>query len=149
VTHHPVDETLDHAEGILDRLRRDGGRVTASRRAVIDAMVASASHHMTAADVVDAVRSGHPDFHESTVYRTLDRLTDLGVIARIQIGPGPAVFHLSATRHHHLVCDRCGAVEEAPPDVLDAVAARVGRDHGFVVDPSATSIHGRCRACSA
>jgi Fur family ferric uptake transcriptional regulator len=63
-----VDDTLDD---ILDRLRRDGGRVTASRRAVIDAMLSSPSHHMTAPDVVDAVRAGHPDFHESTVYRTL------------------------------------------------------------------------------
>jgi Fur family transcriptional regulator, ferric uptake regulator len=131
VSHVRVDDTLDD---ILDRLRRDGGRVTASRRAVIDAMLTSTSHHMTAADVVDAVRADHPDFHESTVYRTLERLADLGVIARIQIGPGPAVFHLS--------------VAEAPAGLLGAVAARVRRDHGFVLDPGATPLHGLCASCS-
>lgn len=140
-----MDDTLDD---ILDRLRRDGGRVTASRRAVIDAMLGSPSHHMTAADVVDAVRADHPDFHESTVYRTLERLTDLGVIARIQIAPGPAVFHLSVGRHQHLVCDRCGTVAEAPADLLDDVAARLRRDHGFTLDPGATPLHGLCAACS-
>jgi Fe2+ or Zn2+ uptake regulation protein len=140
-----VDDTLDD---ILDRLRRDGGRVTASRRAVIDAMLASSSHHMTAADVVDAVRADDPDFHESTVYRTLDRLAELGVIARIQIGPGPAVFHLSVAQHHHLVCDRCGSVAEAPSDLLDTVAARLRRSHGFVLDPGATPLHGLCASCS-
>jgi Fur family ferric uptake transcriptional regulator len=140
-----VDDAL---EDILDRLRRDGGRVTASRRAVIDAMLSSPSHHMTAADVVDAVRAEHPDFHESTVYRTLERLAELGVIARIQIGPGPAVFHLSVAQHHHLVCDRCGRVAEAPSGLLDAVAARLRRHHGFVLDPGATPLHGLCASCS-
>jgi Fur family transcriptional regulator, ferric uptake regulator len=140
-----VDDALDD---ILDRLRRDGGRVTASRRAVIDVMLSSPSHHMTAPDVVDAVRAGHPDFHESTVYRTLERLAELGVIARIQIGPGPAVFHLSVAQHHHLVCDRCGSVAEAPAGLLDAVATRLRREHGFVLDPGATPLHGLCAACS-
>jgi Fur family transcriptional regulator, ferric uptake regulator len=140
-----VDDALDD---ILERLRRDGGRVTTSRRAVIDAMLTNPSHHMTAADVVDAVRGDHPDFHESTVYRTLDRLTELGVITRIQIAPGPAVFHLSVGGHHHLVCDRCGAVTEASPDLLDAVADRLRRDHGFLLDPGATSLHGLCATCS-
>jgi Fur family transcriptional regulator, ferric uptake regulator len=144
VSHPTVDDAL---EDILDRLRRDGGRVTASRRAVIDAMLARTSHHMTAADVVDAVRRDHPDFHESTVYRTLERLTELGVIARIQIGPGPAVFHLSVGQHHHLVCDRCGVVVEAPADLLDAVAARLRREHGFILDPGGTPLHGLCASC--
>ena len=137
----------DTVEGILDQLRREGGRVTASRRAVIDVLLASPSHHMTAADVVDAVRADHPDFHESTVYRTLERLTELGVVDRIQIGPGPAVFHLSTAQHHHLVCERCGAVTEASADLLDAVATRLRRDHAFVLDPGATSLHGWCVAC--
>jgi Fe2+ or Zn2+ uptake regulation protein len=145
----PAVAGVGTADDILDRLRRDGGRVTASRRAVIDAMVASRSHHMTAADVVDAVRADHPDFHESTVYRTLDRLTDLRVITRIQIGPGPAVFHLPVVAHHHLVCDRCGTVEEAPADVLDAVAVRVRREHGFILDPRASALHGLCASCRA
>ena len=140
-----MDDTIDD---ILDRLRRDGGRVTASRRAVIDAMLGSPSHHMTASDVVDAVRADHPDFHESTVYRTLERLAELGVIARIQIGPGPAVFHLSVAQHHHLVCDRCSRVAEAPSGLLDAVAARLRREHGFVLDPGATPLHGLCASCS-
>lgn len=138
------DDTTDR---ILDQLRRDGGRVTASRRAVIDALLTSRSHHMTAADVVEAVRGDHPDFHESTVYRTLERLTDLGVVDRIQIAPGPAVFHVSSAQHYHLVCERCGAVTEAPADLLDGVAARVWRDHAFVLDSRATPLHGWCVAC--
>ena len=138
-------EATDH---ILDRIRDEGGRITVTRRLIVDAMLASPDHHLTANDVVDAVRDRHPDFHRSTVYRTLDRLADLGVVDRMQIGTGPAVYHLSVRPHRHLVCDRCGAVQEAPPDVLDDVVDRVAAVTGFVVDPVTTPLHGLCRACA-
>lgn len=138
------------AADILERIRDEGGRVTTSRRLVIEAMVSSGSHHLTANDVVAAVRRAHdPEFHASTVYRTLDRLTELGVVDRIQMGAGPAVYHLAHPRHHHLVCDRCGAVEEAPSDLLDGVTARLAGESGFVLRPGATTLHGLCAACAA
>jgi Fur family ferric uptake transcriptional regulator len=141
-------EATGATDDILDRIRDEGGRVTVTRRLVVDAMLASPDHHLTANDVVDAVRSRHPDFHRSTVYRTLDRLADLGVVDRMQIGTGPAVYHLSVRPHRHLVCDRCGAVHEAPPDLLDDVVDRVAATTGFVVDPATTALHGLCRTCA-
>jgi Fur family transcriptional regulator, ferric uptake regulator len=120
------------ADDILDRLRDEGGRVTATRRIV-----------------VDAVRRTDPGFHPSTVYRTLDRLTELGVVDRLQIGTGPAVHHLTHRPHHHLVCDACGAVQEAPADLLDAVAARLASDDGFALNAAGTPLHGVCRRCAA
>jgi Fur family ferric uptake transcriptional regulator len=138
----------DIAGDILERIRDEGGRVTASRRVIVEAMLEGASHHLTANDIVDAVRSRDPEFHRSTVYRTLDRLTELGVVDRMQIGAGPAVYHLSPRPHHHLVCDRCGAVQEAPADVLDAVASRLAGDRGFVLNPAATPLHGLCASCA-
>jgi Fur family transcriptional regulator, ferric uptake regulator len=133
---------------ILELLRDEGGRVTATRRAVVGAILAGPSHHLTAADVVEAVRRSDPGFHPSTVYRTLDRLTELGVIDRIQIGSGPAVHHLSHRPHHHLVCESCGAVHEAPADLLDGVADQVARDHGFSLNTAATTLLGRCASCA-
>jgi Fur family ferric uptake transcriptional regulator len=140
--------TYDAAEGILERLRGEGGRVTATRRIVVEAMLAAPSHHLTAADVVEVVRRTAPDFHPSTVYRTLDRLTELGVVDRIQIGPGPAVYHLTRRPHRHLVCESCGSVQEAPADLLDAVAARALALHGFTLNPAVTPLHGLCATCA-
>jgi Fur family ferric uptake transcriptional regulator len=136
-------------DDILERLRDGGGRVTATRRSVVEAIVDSPTHHLTATDVVEAVRRDEGDFHPSTVYRTLDRLTELGVVDRIQIGPGPAVYHLAERPHHHLVCERCGAVQEAPADALDAVAADLRTRAGFVLNAAATPLHGLCAACAA
>ena len=105
----------EQVDEILDRLRRHGGRVTTPRRVVIDAMLGADDHHLVAADIVATVRRQHPDFYESTVYRTLDRLVELQIVDRIQIGQGPAVFHLSHRAHQHLVCDECGAVVGGRP----------------------------------
>src|SRR4029450_4213015 len=109
----------ERSNEIGDRLRRGGGRVTRSRRAVIDALVRGPSHHMTAAEIVARIRTDDPEFYESTVYRTLDRLLALGVVEGVHLGAGGAVFPLPHVPHHHLVCQHCGEVFEIPAALLD------------------------------
>lgn len=146
---YPGPMAGEEASVILDRLRVSGGRVTHPRRLVIEAMVTSPSHHMTASEVVAAVRANDPEFYESTVYRTLDRLLALGVVERVQLGSGAGVFHLSNRPHHHLVCERCGAVVEIPADLLDDLAERVHQDYGFSLRPMASTLAGLCTTCQA
>ena len=137
----------DRTAWIVDRLRAGGGRVTAPRRAVVQAMVDSPSHHLTAAEVLAAVRADDRDFYESTVYRTLDRLVEVGVVERVQLGGGGAVFHLPHQPHHHLVCDVCGAVTEVPASTLGRGPDKAARDHGFTLSRS-LSLTGTCARCS-
>lgn len=138
-----------NAERILERLREDGGRVTSSRRLIVEAMLAGGDHHLTAADIVEIVRRDDPAFHESTVYRTLERLTELGVVRPVQLAPGATVFHLveNAPHHNHLICDGCGRVIEAGADLLDGLAGDIARDYRFALQTEAASLHGRCDAC--
>ena len=135
---------------ILDRIRDGGGRLTTTRRLIVEAML-SGDHHLTAADIIETVRRADPHFHESTVYRTLERLTELGVIQPVQLTPGATVFHLveRAHRHNHLVCDACGAVIEAEAGVLDELADEIERDYGFTLQTAAATLHGRCSRCRA
>lgn len=132
-------------------LRDSGGRVTAARRAVVRAVLDADHHHVTAAAVTAAVREKDPEFQESSVYRTLDRLVELGVLDHVHVGHGAAVYHLAdeAHRHHHLVCDRCGTVIEVSPTLLDGVARRVARDHGFALDAGHFALSGICASCRA
>ena len=131
---------------MLGGLREAGVRITAARRAVVDALVA-ADEHVTADDLAARVAASHPDVHLSTVYRTLDALERLGVVTHVHFGHGRAVYHLSDRLHHHAVCEECGAVIELPSDVLVDVQARLRRDTGFEIDPHHFALVGRCRAC--
>jgi len=135
----PVDD-------VLALLRSRGGRVTASRRLLLEAIF-EADSHRTAEQLAADVRAKAPDVHMSTIYRNLEGLEDLGVITHAHLGHGPAIYHLAATRHGHLVCEACGMTAEAPDDLfLDLSDSALAR-FGFRIDPRHFAIIGRCRHC--
>jgi Fur family transcriptional regulator, ferric uptake regulator len=140
-----ADERLDQ---ILSRLREQGGRVTTPRRAIIAALLAG-DHHVTAEALAEAVQRAEPEIHRATVYRTLDTLTELGVINHVHLGHGAAVYHLADNAHHHLVCDACGAVVELPADVFDALGRRIEHDYGFRLNAHHFALGGLCARCTA
>lgn len=138
----------EEVEGILALLRARGGRVTTSRRAILEAFLA-VDGHVTAEALTARVQAAQPDVHESTVYRFLDELERLGVVDHVHLGHGPAVYHLASDAHHHLVCDRCGAVVEVPEEVFAGLRSRLADDFGFALQPRHFAVTGRCRACAA
>jgi Fur family ferric uptake transcriptional regulator len=144
--HHVHDDVARDEEAILDLLRSDGGRVTTGRRAIVRALLTGPDHHVTAEDVARIVQAEHPDVHLSTVYRTLDALEVHGVVVRVNLGAGGAVYHLSDHAHHHLVCESCGAVFEVPDSVVRPVAADVDGRYGFELGGQLV-LSGRCASC--
>jgi Fur family ferric uptake transcriptional regulator len=149
--HHREPHTHDDLDAretaMLDRLRGDGGRVTTGRRAIVRALLTGPDHHVTAEDVYQAVRAEHPDVHLSTVYRTLDTLEQVGVVSRVLLGGGGAVYHLTDHAHHHLVCESCGAVIEVPERVFEPLTRELRTRYGFQASSSPLAVSGRCQAC--
>jgi len=140
-----VDADDERGAQILEKLHEGGGRITRTRRMILDVLLGADDHHLTAADVVEGVRRIDPDFPESTVYRTLARLEELGVVA--PLAPVRAVtYHVATDAHVHAVCDSCGTTFEHPPDVLSGVAAALDGE-GFELDLHRTTLHGVCRTC--
>jgi Fur family ferric uptake transcriptional regulator len=137
----------DRLESILALVRQRGGRVTTPRRAIVTALV-DADDHVTADDLADAVQRAHPDVHRSTVYRTLDTLTEMGVVDHVHLGHGPAVYHFTEHAHHHLVCQGCGRVIELPLSVLAPLQAHVERDYRFRLDATHFALAGHCADCA-
>jgi len=141
--------TVDDVTAVEELLRTGGGRSTPVRRTVIRALLDAHDHHVTAPELLASIRRTDPSFQESSLYRTLERLTELGVVRQLHLGPGSAVYHLSAQPHHHLVCDRCGAVEHVAPSVLSSLRRRLDRDHGFELDTDHVTLTGTCARCRA
>lgn len=135
---------------IIEKIRESGGRVTQSRRMVVEQIVDRGHHHVTAPELIEVLRQRDPEFHESTVYRVLERLTDIAVVEPVQVSSGPVVYHLAHDGHvhHHLLCTRCGSVTETRGALLQDVAAEVRERYGFAmkVDSPAT-LSGLCAGC--
>jgi Fe2+ or Zn2+ uptake regulation protein len=129
-------------------LRARGERMTGPRRAVLTAL-ARCGEHLGAEDVVGAVAEVDPSVHRASVYRTLEALSQLGVVQHVHAGHGHTSYHLVRDRgpHLHAQCRTCGAVLDLSADLLDAVAGRLARQHGFVLDAGHVALSGTCRGC--
>jgi Fur family ferric uptake transcriptional regulator len=136
------------AEGIVAKLRASGGRMTATRRATIEVLLAGGDHrHLSAEDVAGEVRSRLPDVAESTIYRTLTALEELGVITHVHLGHGPSTFHLADLAHRHLVCRHCQTTIEVPAAEFDELSQRLEDEYGFSISSEHFALIGECQPC--
>jgi len=136
---HTVDE-------VLDLVREHGGRVTSSRRLLVEALF-DGEGHRTAEELAEAVQVRAPDVALSTVYRNLDELEKLGVVVHSHLGHGPATYHLAEGAHAHFVCQECGTAVEAPDELFRSLAEAARSRYGFELDTRHFAIQGRCAAC--
>lgn len=133
-------------EDMVERLVAHGGRRTAARQAIAEA-IAAAGSHFTADDLAKDVQARLPSVNRSTIYRTLDLLEGAGVLDHVHLGHGRAVYHLAAEEHHHLVCEACEDVIELPISKLRPLMGTLDRDYGFQLDRRHFAIVGRCSRC--
>lgn len=137
-----------HVDGDTRAILRERGlRVTTARLAVLDRLRTAGTDHLTADELAADVRRRHPTVHLSTVYRTLDTLSDAGLISLARFGDQPATYHLTDDVHHHAVCTSCGATLVVPPAMFESVRRRLLAEHGFRADPHHLTIEGRCADC--
>lgn len=121
-------------------------RVTAQRQLVLDAV--RDLGHATPEQVHCAVREVAAGVNITTVYRTLELLEDLGLVTHTHLSHGSPTYHaVTEDKHMHLVCRRCGAVDELGPGLLDPLARRLEAERGFRVDIEHVALFGLCRRC--
>jgi Fur family transcriptional regulator, ferric uptake regulator len=130
------------------RLHARGLRWTPQRGVVIDVLSRS-DGHVTGAELVDRCRAVDPATTPSTVYRTLDVLEELGVVAHAHGADGREEFHvLPGEDHGHLHCIGCHQTWEIGATEAAALVSALRVERGFDVDLSHLSVSGRCRDCS-
>ena len=131
----------------FEQLCRDEGvPFTVQRRTVLEAVLAL-DQHPTADQVYEVVTTRLPGISRATVYRTLESLCRLGIVAKA-CHPGSAVRYDGRTdRHHHLVCLRCDAVTDIDDARLDALPIPDTSAFGFEVSDLRVQLRGVCRRC--
>jgi Fur family transcriptional regulator, ferric uptake regulator len=133
----------------LAAMDRSGFRLTTPRRAVAR-LVAEQPGHFTSADLVREARVRRLGIGRATIFRTLDVLSEVGVIERIDLPTGDhAYVGCEPSHHHHVVCSRCGRTAEIADAGLRTVVREVARRTGFRVDEHRLELFGLCPACLA
>lgn len=130
-------------------LERAGFRLTEPRRAVAQ-LIADQVGHFSAADLVSDARKRRLGIGRATIFRTLDILSEVGVVDRIDLPSGEhAYVGCAPTHHHHVVCSRCGRTAEIDDAGLRTVVREVARRTGFRVAEHRLELFGLCPACQA
>jgi Fur family ferric uptake transcriptional regulator len=135
------------AAPILTALERAGYRLTAPRREVAT-LIADQPGHFVAADLVDEARQRHLGIGRATVFRTLDVLSEVGAVERIDLPSGEhAYLACEPAHHHHVVCSRCGQSRDVDDAGLRRVVSDVARRTGFRIDDHRLELFGLCPDC--
>lgn len=139
----------------IDRIKKQlhaaSYKLTPQREATVLVLLEHEVDHLSAEDVFLLVKEKSPDIGLATVYRTLELLTDLKIVDKINFGDGVARFDLRQEGadhfHHHLICIECGKVEEIQEDLLGDVEKIVESRWNFTIKDHWLTFHGVCREC--
>ncbi len=122
-------------------------RVTRQRIAVLDTV--DARLHASAATVLAGVSMVLPEVSHQAVYDCLAHLTDAGLLRRLIIDGGPAIYETrTRDNHHHCVCRACGLIVDVDCAVGTAPCLDAGDAAGFIIDEAEVTYRGICRSCS-
>jgi Fur family ferric uptake transcriptional regulator len=134
------------AEFLAERLRQAGYRLTAPRRAVLQ-VVEATREHLGYAETLEHGRAIYPALGRATVYRTLELLTDLGILRPLHQGDGSVQFARVEEGHHHVICLNCGTAihfDECPVEELEQALEKRLR---FKIQGHMLEFYGLCREC--
>jgi Fur family ferric uptake transcriptional regulator len=130
------------------RLAEAGYRRGGARAAVL-AVLDEQDCARTAYEIEAALRERGRAVGRASVYRILDELAEVGVVAKVELGQGQARFEpiRPEHHHHHLVCDACGVVVPFDDERLERAIADVSRRVAFDVSEHEIVLHGACSDC--
>lgn len=124
-------------------------RFTKPQQELVRHIFAKHKHFDTEELIADLGRAGSR-VSRATVYRTLARLVDAGLLRRIEVGTRTMYDHdYGYPQHEHLVCDHCREMFEFQHPAIDQALREVAATHGFRVDGHTLIVRGTCAACNA
>ncbi|MEK3881952.1 transcriptional repressor [Paenibacillus sp. PL2-23] len=139
----------------IDKIKRslmeNGYKLTTQREIIVRVLLENEKDHLSAEDVYMLVKEKFPEIGLATVYRTLELLAELQIVAKMNFGDGVARFDLRGEdhehMHHHLICQKCGALEEIKEDWLTELEERLEKEFGFRVLDHRLDFIGNYKEC--
>jgi Fur family transcriptional regulator, ferric uptake regulator len=136
-----------HSQDWLDLLQHSGCRLTTPRQVVVEIMAAS-EYTLSPTEVYLQASQRCPGLGLVSVYRTLEKLEELGLITRVHLKDGCHSYIASAQGHQHLlICQTCNRAEYFSGDDLTPLIENLGSERGFDIRGHWLQLFGTCAAC--
>jgi Fur family ferric uptake transcriptional regulator len=129
-------------------LKKAGLKATLPRIKILQILENAEPRHMSAEDVYKILLETGEDVGLATVYRVLTQFESAGLVSRHNFEGGHAIFELNEGRHHdHILCVKCGRLDEFMDETIEQRQHAIARDHGFTMTDHSLTIYGICEEC--
>ena len=144
-----MSDSTARIQRFADFLARSGLKSTRQRDRIVRAFFA-AGRHLSAEELYHRIRTEDPGIGLVTVYRTLKLLREAGLATERQFGEAYTRFDPNSADwpHDHLICTRCGKIQEFEDATLQQLRAKMARTLGFTVTEQKVELYGFCRDCA-
>lgn len=131
-------------------IRNAGLKVTLPRIKILEMLEnrTDEERHLTAEDVYKSLLGEGEEIGLATVYRVLTQFEAAGLVKRHHFEGGNSVFELNRGNHHdHIVCVKCGRVEEFSDETIEQRQQEIARQKQFTLTDHALCLYGICADC--
>ncbi len=125
-------------------------RSTRPRKLIAERLVelANSGEDFTTDDLWQELRESEPHIGRATVFRSVEKLVDKGLLDRIEFADGTHHYRVcGGTHHHHLTCTQCHRVVEVDLCLPNEQLNALGDQNNFSIEGHSLSIFGRCGNC--
>ena len=131
-------------------LRNVGLKVTLPRVKILEILEKQSDdeRHLTAEQVYKILLSEDEEIGLATVYRVLTQFEAAGLVTRHHFEGGNSIFELNKGSHHdHIVCIKCGRVDEFTDDVIEQRQQSIAKKLGYDLTDHSLYLYGVCAGC--
>lgn len=137
---------------LREKFREKDYKLTSQRQIVLQAFLEHQEEHLSAEDVHNILRGQASEIGLATVYRTLELLSELGILQKMNFGDGRSRYEINDANntqhhHHHLICLTCGKVKEFEDDLLDTLETAIAKKSKFSIVDHQLKFYGYCYEC--
>lgn len=130
----------------LEQLKMNGVRITPQRHAILSYLMDTMGHP-TADEIYRALEPRFPNMSVATVYNNLKMFIEAGLVRELTYGDSSSRFDADVSNHYHIICEKCGKIEDFTYPSLDEVERKGEEVTGFEVHGHRLELHGVCKDC--
>lgn len=131
-------------------LRKVGLKVTIPRVKVLQILALAKPQHISAETVYQRLTEMGEEVGLATVYRVLTQFEAAGLVCRHRFDGDQALFELNEGEHHdHIVCVKCGAIEEFVDELIEARQQAIADKMGYDITDHTLYLYGICPECKS
>ena len=120
--------------------------LTVQRRIILEVLNKDQGH-LTAEDIFLLVKKRLPQISLGTVYRNLEILVSLDLIDQHKIGTKKALFEIKKPPHYHVICDKCGRIDDLNGIHINRLEDEIARITGYKILSHDLNVIGICPEC--